>query len=141
MQEMFGKELYIIYQDKTNFGLNMRTWKKFQENFKKLEKSLENGWNGFLDKKLGWLILSFNREWDSLKKPRMFFINILRLIQLQQHILKWLNLSLKIEINKRLERYLNRLQLILVLKLWMKFTLLNLVNLRLNNTNMIVLDK
>ncbi len=56
MPEMFGKELFIIYQDKINFGLNMHICKKFQENSKKQEIFLEDGWNGFLEKKHGWHI-------------------------------------------------------------------------------------
>lgn len=54
MREMYGKELYTTYPEKTSFGLNMLTWKKFWENFKKPEKYSGNGWNGYQDKKLGW---------------------------------------------------------------------------------------
>ncbi len=56
MAEMFGKELFIIYHDKISFGLSMPIWKKSQDNFKKLEIFLEDGWSGFQVKKLGWLI-------------------------------------------------------------------------------------
>ena len=52
---MFGKGLCIIFQEKINFGLNMLTCKKFWESFKRLEIFLENGCNGFLGKKHGWL--------------------------------------------------------------------------------------
>lgn len=53
---MFGKELYIIYQEKINFGLNMHIWNKYQDSLINQERYLEGGWSGYLDKKLGWLI-------------------------------------------------------------------------------------
>jgi hypothetical protein len=56
MQEMYGKGLFIICQEKTNFGLNMLIWKKLLAIFKSREIFLENGCNGYQGKKLGWLI-------------------------------------------------------------------------------------
>ena len=53
---MYGKELPIIYLDRTNFGLNIHIWSKCLENMPKQETSLQDGWNGFLDKKHGWHI-------------------------------------------------------------------------------------
>lgn len=108
MQEMFGKEQFTICQDKINFGLNIPIWKKSQDSLKKLGISSEDGWNGHLEKKLGWLILNFNKEWENLKRQKMFSTNIYKQIQLQQRILKWRNFNLEIVINKLQENFSNK---------------------------------
>lgn len=56
MHEISGKEQLTIYLVKISFGLNIHIWSKCWENMLKLETSLQDGWNGFLDKKHGWLI-------------------------------------------------------------------------------------
>ncbi len=137
MPEMFGKEQFIIYPDKISFGSNMLTWNNFQENSKKQGQFSKNGWNGFLEKKHGWLTLSFKKEWESHKKPKMSFTSIWKQILHCQLISKLPNFSSGTEIKKQPENYFSKLLSIQVHKQWMKHISLISANSKSNNMSMI----
>ncbi len=97
---MFGKEPYIIYQDKINFGSNMLIWRNSQETTLRQEMCLPDGWTGAQEKRLGWLSLNFKKEWDNLKTLKQYYIAISMHIHLLKHILKLLSFNSKIETKK-----------------------------------------
>lgn len=79
---MFGKGLLTIYLDKISSGLNMLIWNRKLASMPKLEIFLQDGWNGYPEKKLGTLLFSFNREWVSLKKQKKSCIDTCNVSQL-----------------------------------------------------------
>jgi hypothetical protein len=111
MQEMCGRELFIIYLGKINFGSSIPIWKSSLGSILGLGRYFNAGWIGVLDKKHGCLILSFNREWDSLIIPKVSFIVIWKLTPLFKHILKWQSFNSEIKIKNLQGKFTNALSL------------------------------
>ena len=76
MPVMYGKEPFTTSPGRINFGSNMPIWSSWLGNIPKLAMYSQGGWNGVLEKKLGWPSLNFRKEWENQKMPKLFYISI-----------------------------------------------------------------
>lgn len=108
---MCGRERFTICREKINFGSNMPIWNNLSGNTLDAEMSLQDGWNGLLQKKHGWPSSSLKKEWENIKMPKPSSIDTFNPFPNYKPTSKLLSLSSGTGIRKELESFLKELSL------------------------------